>query len=135
LVTSVAAPILDDELWRTIEPLLPQHKRRYRVPGRKRVDDRRCLMGILFVLRTGIPWKYLLKEMGCGGGVTCWRRHAASPVQEVAVEVSMDRGPGITRCATARTRAPRVTPAATAMNPTMVGRSIVLILPEGRCIS
>jgi transposase len=32
------------------------------------------LAGILFVLRTGIPWEYLPKEMGCGSGMTCWRR-------------------------------------------------------------
>src|SRR5665213_3062672 len=30
--------------------------------------------GILFVLRTGIPWEMLPAEMGCGSGVTCWRR-------------------------------------------------------------
>jgi transposase len=32
------------------------------------------LTGILFVLRTGIPWEYLPQEMGCGCGMTCWRR-------------------------------------------------------------
>ena len=70
----VAAKLLDDRLWEIIEPLLPRHKRRFRHPGRKRTDDRRCLTGILFVLRTGIPWEYLPLEMGCGSGVTCWRR-------------------------------------------------------------
>jgi transposase len=34
----------------------------------------RSLSGILFVLRTGIPSEYLRQEMGCGSGVTCWRR-------------------------------------------------------------
>ena len=68
------APILDDRLWLLIEPLLPRHPRRKRFPGRKRIDDRRCLTGILYVLRTGIPWEYLPLEMGCGSGVTCWRR-------------------------------------------------------------
>ena len=33
-----------------------------------------ALTGILFVLRTGIPWEYLPREMGCGSGMTCWRR-------------------------------------------------------------
>jgi transposase len=70
----VPAPILDDRLWLLIEPLLPQHPRRRRSPGRKRIDDRRCLTGILYVLKTGIPWEYLPTEMGCGSGVTCWRR-------------------------------------------------------------
>ena len=42
--------------------------------GRPRVDDRAALTGILFVLKTGIPWEMLPQEMGCGSGMTCWRR-------------------------------------------------------------
>ena len=38
------------------------------------VSDRAALTGILFVLKTGIPWEYLPAEMGCGSGMTCWRR-------------------------------------------------------------
>src|SRR6266511_6399803 len=38
------------------------------------VSDRSALTGILFVLKTGIPWEYLPAEMGCGSGMTCWRR-------------------------------------------------------------
>jgi len=71
----MAKPILDDELWELIEPLLPPAKpRRFRYPGRKPVDNRKTLTGILFVLRTGIGWEYLPQEMGCGSGMTCWRR-------------------------------------------------------------
>jgi transposase len=32
------------------------------------------LTGILFVLKTGIQWEWLPQEMGCGSGMTCWRR-------------------------------------------------------------
>jgi transposase len=28
----------------------------------------------VFVLKSGIPWEMLPKEMGCGSGMTCWRR-------------------------------------------------------------
>ena len=70
----MAKPLVSDELWELVEPLLPKVERRYRFPGRKRIDDRRVLSGILFVLQTGIPWEYLPKEMGCGSGMTCWRR-------------------------------------------------------------
>lgn len=70
----MARPLLDDDLWNVIEPLLPAKKRRFRFPGRKPVGNRQALTGILFVLRTGIGWEYLPQEMGCGCGMTCWRR-------------------------------------------------------------
>ena len=71
----MAKPILDDELWEIIEPVLPPPKpRRFRYPGRKPITHRQALTGILFVLKTGIPWEDLPQEMGCGSGMTCWRR-------------------------------------------------------------
>ena len=71
----MARPLLSDELWALIEPLLPAPKpRRYRYPGRKPIDSRKALTGILFVLKSGIPWEMLPQEMGCGSGMTCWRR-------------------------------------------------------------
>ncbi len=70
----MAKPIVDDRLWELIEPLLPVKKRRFRYPGRKPLDTRAALTGILFVLRSGIPWEDLPREMGCGSGMTCWRR-------------------------------------------------------------
>lgn len=74
----MAKPVLDERLWQLIEPLLPR-----RVPrrnghgvrvGREPISDRQALTGILFVLKTGIPWEYLPAEMGCGSGMSCWRR-------------------------------------------------------------
>ena len=71
----MAKPLLPNELWKRIEPLLPPPKpRRFRYPGRKPFDNRRTLIGILFVLRTGIRWEDLPQELGCGSGMTCWRR-------------------------------------------------------------
>jgi transposase len=65
---------VDDEFWRLIEPLLPRMQRRSQHPGRRRIDDRRVLNGILFVLSTGIAWQRLPQELGFGSGMTCWRR-------------------------------------------------------------
>ena len=68
----MAKPLVSDELWQRIEPLLPQPKpRRFRFPGRKPLDYRKVLTGIIFVLKTGIPWEELPQEMGCGCGMTC----------------------------------------------------------------
>ncbi|MGW2819028.1 IS5 family transposase [Streptomyces sp. NPDC001415] len=65
---------MEDGLWERVEPLLPVVERRFRYPGRRRLDDRRVLCGILFVLYTGIPWRHLPQELGFGSGMTCWRR-------------------------------------------------------------
>jgi transposase len=65
--------LLSDALWDLIEPLFPVPPPR-RDGGRPRVPDRACLTGILFVLRSGIPWQMLPQELGCGSGMTCWRR-------------------------------------------------------------
>jgi len=71
----MAKPLVDDELWAILESLLPEPKpRRFRYPGRQPIDNRRALTGILFVLKTGIGWEDLPQEMGCGSGMTCWRR-------------------------------------------------------------
>ena len=70
----MAKQILNDELWQIIEPIIPKKKRRFRYPGRKPISDRAALTGILFVLKTGIGWEDLPPEMGCGSGMTCWRR-------------------------------------------------------------
>lgn len=54
--------------WKLIEPLLPRPNRH----GRPRVDDRRTINGILFVLKTGCRWKDMPREYG--SPATCWLR-------------------------------------------------------------
>lgn len=70
----MSKPLVPDELWETIAPLLPKHRARPGKRGRPPVDDRAALTGIVFVLQSGIPWNMLPQEMGCGSGVSCWRR-------------------------------------------------------------
>jgi transposase len=69
----MAKELVTDELWETIEPLLPPEPPKPQ-GGRPRIDDRAALTGIVFVLKSGIPWEMLPKEMGCGSGMSCWRR-------------------------------------------------------------
>ena len=69
----MAKPLLSDELWEVIGPVLPEWTPSPK-GGQPRLDDRKALTGILFVLKTGIPWEDLPCEMGCGCGMTCWRR-------------------------------------------------------------
>lgn len=69
----MAKPTLSDEVWAVIDPLLPPapaspHGERPRVPNRA------VLTGIFFVLKTGSAWDQLPLELGCGSGMTCWRR-------------------------------------------------------------
>ena len=59
-----------DELWEAIEPLLPKEPPKPK-GGRPRISDRAALTGIIFVLKSGIPWEILPQEMGCGSGSTC----------------------------------------------------------------
>lgn len=65
--------LVPSELWSAIQPLLPTEKPKPK-GGRPRVPDQACLAGIIFVLKSGIPWNLLPPEFGCGDGVTCWRR-------------------------------------------------------------
>jgi transposase len=64
--------LVTDALWERIQPLLPPPpQRHFRFPGRKPLDYRKILTGILFVLKTGIAWDDLPAELGCGCGKTC----------------------------------------------------------------
>ena len=69
----MSASLVPNDLWEAIEPLLPREPPKPK-GGRPRVPDRAALAGIVFVLRTGCPWRRLPKELGCGSGTTSWRR-------------------------------------------------------------
>src|SRR5215208_5778512 len=69
----MSAPLVSDALWSFFSPLLPPRPPRPK-GGRPPIEDRAALTGILFVLKSGIPWEMLPQEMGCGSGMTCWRR-------------------------------------------------------------
>jgi len=69
----MSKPLVPDARWETIKPLPPPESPKPK-GGRPRVPDRACLTGIVFVLKRGIPWELLPSEMGCGSGMTCWRR-------------------------------------------------------------
>jgi len=63
--------VLTDEQWARIAPHLPEHPPSPK-GGRPREDDRECLEGILWLLRTGSPWQHIPLDLPSGS--TCWRR-------------------------------------------------------------
>jgi hypothetical protein len=68
----MGTPIIDDELWALIEPLLPRPKpRRKKYPGSLSVSDRAALNGIPFVFKTGVRWCDLSTKLEFGSGPTC----------------------------------------------------------------
>jgi transposase len=72
-MATTAETLVPEQLWRAIQPLLPALPPRY--GGRPRVDDRAALAGIVYQLRTGVPWRLLpTRQLACGSPVTCWRR-------------------------------------------------------------
>lgn len=66
--------LVDDRLWEMVAPLIPPPPVPRAPGGRPRVDDRKALEGIVFVLQTGCRWRDLPQAMGCGSGHTAWRR-------------------------------------------------------------
>jgi transposase len=53
---------LSDAEWGIVAPLLPGAEGK--ANGRPRLDDRKVLNGIFFVLRTGTPWRDLPERYG-----------------------------------------------------------------------
>ena len=92
--------VVTDELWLRLEPLIPVPERRYRFPGRRRVDNRAALEGILFVISTGMRWNDLPTTTFGVSGATCWRRlkewHQAGVWQQLHEAVLAElRGAGL----------------------------------------
>jgi transposase len=69
----MAEPLVSNELWNQIQPLLPVHPPDPR-GGAPRISDRSCLEGILYVLKTGCQWQHLPRTDRWPSGSTCWRR-------------------------------------------------------------
>ena len=115
-----------DEVWEVVRPLLPRHKARPGKQGRPPVSDGACLSGIVFVLHSGIPWRMLPEEMGCGSGVTCccrltywqrkgvWKKLLEELLQRVGQEKGIDWPKAVldsqSICAVFRGRLPAKTP-------------------------
>ncbi len=70
----MSTPLISDALWEIIAPLLPPEPPKPKGGRPRKIADRAALTGIVFVLKSGIPWEMLPQELGCGSGMTCWRR-------------------------------------------------------------
>lgn len=70
----MSEPLVSDDLWQKIEPLIPKPRRQNRhvqYAGRKRTDPRKIFTGIVFVLKTGVPWRDLPATDAFPAGPTC----------------------------------------------------------------
>jgi len=59
---------IPDALWEKVEPLLPPELPRNR-GGRPRMDNRKAMEAILYLLRTGCKWQAIPRSMGAGSTV------------------------------------------------------------------
>ena len=55
---------LTDELWEKIKPHIPQERADKKLPGRPRMEDRKAMQAILYVLKTGLQWNALPRSLG-----------------------------------------------------------------------
>ena len=59
---------VSDEFWEKVEPLIPPAPS-HAEGGRTRMDDRKAFGAMIYVLRTGIQWNALPREMGASSTV------------------------------------------------------------------
>ena len=59
---------IPDQLWQRIEPLLPTYKQNCK-GGRPRLDLRKVVSGIFYILQTGSQWKAMPREFGSGSAI------------------------------------------------------------------
>ena len=76
--------VLTDQQWQRIAPHLPEHPPSPK-GGRPRADDRECLEGLLWLLRTGARWQDIPVDLPSGS--TCWRRLQEWSSEEVLEDI------------------------------------------------
>jgi transposase len=76
--------VLSDEQWERIAPHLPEHPPSPK-GGRPRANDRDCLEGILWIMRTGAAWQMIPVDLPSGS--TCWRRLQEWSGEEVLEDI------------------------------------------------
>jgi transposase len=76
--------LLTDEQWERIAPFFPEHPPSPK-GGRPRADDRECLEGILWLVRTGCRWQDIPVDLPSGS--TCWRRLQEWAGDDVLAEI------------------------------------------------
>ena len=67
--------VLFEAIWQRVEPLLPVRTVSTK-GGRPAANDKDCLRGIIFLLRSGCRWNDLDDVKDCPSSATCWRRYA-----------------------------------------------------------
>jgi transposase len=63
--------LINDEVWSRLESIVQSESRSL---GRRPLQPRQIISGILYVLQTGIPWDQLPPPLGFGSGSTCRTR-------------------------------------------------------------